>query len=128
MAGHAVPAATGILGESYRTAVAYEARSMTKAEIVDALKASFEHLEMAVGATSATQLSESVRVFGALAAHLDPLARAPWPVHRLRTLQRCGSALESLSRGDQKQAAGPGCRRPRLPPLLPRRSRCTSPG
>jgi len=64
VAGHPAPESTGILGESYGTAVAYEARSMTKAEIVVAMKASFEHLEMAVGATSAAQLSESVTVFG----------------------------------------------------------------
>ena len=64
VAGHAAPASTGIIGDDYRTAVAYEGRAMSKAEIVAAVGASFDHLEMALGATSMEDMMANVTVFG----------------------------------------------------------------
>jgi uncharacterized damage-inducible protein DinB len=73
VAGHAAPASTGIVGDDYRTAVAYERRSMSKAEIVEAVKASFDHLEMALGATTRENLNANVSVFG-----MDMTGRGLW--------------------------------------------------
>ena len=73
VAGHAAPASTGIVGDDYRTAVAYERRSMSKAEIVEAVKASFDHLEMALGAASRESLNGNVSVFG-----MDMTGRGLW--------------------------------------------------
>jgi hypothetical protein len=64
VAGHPAPESTGIMGDDYGTALAYEARSMSKAEIVAAVKASFDHLEMALGAASMEDLMGNVKVFG----------------------------------------------------------------
>jgi uncharacterized damage-inducible protein DinB len=72
-AGHAAPASTGIVGDDYRTAVAYEHRTMSKAEIVDAMKASFDHLETALGAATREQLNGNVSVFG-----MDMTGRGLW--------------------------------------------------
>jgi uncharacterized damage-inducible protein DinB len=72
-AGHAAPEATGIKGDDYRTAGAYERRSMSKAEIVAALKASFDHMETALGATTREGLNGSVSVFG-----MDMTGRGLW--------------------------------------------------
>ena len=73
VAGHPAPASTGIVGDNYRTAVAYEGRSMSKAEIVDALKASFDHMETALGATARENLNANVSVFG-----MDMTGRGLW--------------------------------------------------
>jgi len=73
VAGHEAPASTGIKGDDYRTAVAYEGRSMSKAEVVDAVKASFDHVEMALGATSRAELNETLSVFG-----MDMTGRGLW--------------------------------------------------
>jgi uncharacterized damage-inducible protein DinB len=62
--GHAAPDATGIRGDDYRTAQAFEARTMTKAEAVETLRASFDHVEEAIGATSEARLGETLQVFG----------------------------------------------------------------
>lgn len=64
MAGHPAPASTGITTD-YQTAVAYEHRTMSKAETVEALEASFDHLKTALSATTADQLDQSVMLFGA---------------------------------------------------------------
>jgi uncharacterized damage-inducible protein DinB len=62
--GATPPAATGIDPKDYRTAGAYEARTMTKAEIVAELKASFEFFDGALRASSAGDLAASLQVFG----------------------------------------------------------------
>jgi uncharacterized damage-inducible protein DinB len=62
--GHPAPEATGIKGDDYRTAVAYERRAMDKAEIVRAVSESFAHIQSALTATSAARLDERVDVFG----------------------------------------------------------------
>ncbi|GMV05160.1 MAG: hypothetical protein AMXMBFR53_14390 [Gemmatimonadota bacterium] len=58
------PAATGIDAKNYRTAGAYEARTLTKAEILAELKASFDFFEGVVRATSSDALAATVPVFG----------------------------------------------------------------
>ncbi|HSG09967.1 MAG TPA: DinB family protein [Longimicrobiales bacterium] len=72
-AGHPAPESTGIVGTDYRTAVAYEQRSMSKAEIVEALRVSFDHLEKAVGATTRENLNADYSVFG-----MDMTGRGLW--------------------------------------------------
>ena len=62
--GAVPPASTGIDPKDYRTASAYEARTLTKAEIVAALKASFEFFDGAAGATTAEKLAAGLQVFG----------------------------------------------------------------
>jgi uncharacterized damage-inducible protein DinB len=61
--GAPAPAATGITAE-YRTAVAYEKRAMSKAEVVAALAASFTHLNAALDRSSDLALTEQVTFFG----------------------------------------------------------------
>lgn len=48
MVGVDAPAETGIRGDDYETAVAYETRSMNRAETLAALRASFDHLRGAL--------------------------------------------------------------------------------
>ena len=73
VAGHEAPESTGIVGDNYRTALAYEARTMSKAEIVDALKASFDHMEAALGAATMESMMGDVSVFG-----MDMTGRGLW--------------------------------------------------
>ncbi|HSM04918.1 MAG TPA: DinB family protein [Longimicrobiales bacterium] len=51
IAGVAAPEATGIVAADYATVQAYETRTLSKAEIVEQLAASFDHLESAVAST-----------------------------------------------------------------------------
>jgi hypothetical protein len=72
MVGTPAPESTGIT-EDYRTAVAYEGRAMSKDETVAALRASFEHLQKALAATTEADLDKSVQVFGS-----ESTMRALW--------------------------------------------------
>lgn len=63
--GAVPPAASGIDPRDYTTAGTYEARALTKAEIIADLKASFGFFGDAVRATTAADLGESLTVFGA---------------------------------------------------------------
>ena len=51
IAGVGAPESTGIVAEDYATVQAYETRSLSKAEIVDQMAASFDHLEAAAAST-----------------------------------------------------------------------------
>jgi uncharacterized damage-inducible protein DinB len=62
--GHAAPAATGIKGDDYKTAVAFEKKKMDKDATVAELEKSFAHLRTALQGTSATRLGETVKLFG----------------------------------------------------------------
>jgi uncharacterized damage-inducible protein DinB len=62
--GSAPPASTGIDPKDYRTALAYEARAMSKAEAVAELKASFAFLNEAIRPTTADDLRRTLQVFG----------------------------------------------------------------
>ncbi|HSG46891.1 MAG TPA: DinB family protein [Longimicrobiales bacterium] len=60
--GVEAPAETGITAD-YATVQAYEARELSKAEIVAGLRASFDHLEAAVASTR-TDLDRTATAFG----------------------------------------------------------------
>lgn len=62
--GLPAPAATGISATDMKSAEAYEARKMTKAEIVAALEASFTHLHTAMGLTTDANASQPMKFFG----------------------------------------------------------------
>ena len=60
--GSPAPAATGITSD-YNTAVAFEKKKLTKAEIIAELTASFNHLHRAIPANDA-RLGETIKMFG----------------------------------------------------------------
>lgn len=62
--GSKPPASTGIDPKDYRTATAYEARALSKDQVVAELKASFEFFEGAVRATTAGDLGSTLQAFG----------------------------------------------------------------
>ncbi len=64
MMGHPAPPATGIVGSNYATVQAYEARKMTKAEIIADLEASFRHLHQGMNLTTDANLTETIQFFG----------------------------------------------------------------
>jgi uncharacterized damage-inducible protein DinB len=61
--GAPAPAASGITAD-YNTAVAFEKKQMTKAQIVAELEASFKHLHQAMGKTTDSNLAEVIKMFG----------------------------------------------------------------
>lgn len=62
--GAPAPAATGVTSD-YNTALTYEKRTLTKAQIVAELEASFNHLHQALNATSSdSNLNDKVNFFG----------------------------------------------------------------
>jgi uncharacterized damage-inducible protein DinB len=62
--GHTPDAATGIKGDDYKTAVAYEARKMDKAQTIAELQKSFAFLKKSMEATSPAKLGDPVKLFG----------------------------------------------------------------
>jgi uncharacterized damage-inducible protein DinB len=67
--GPTPPAITGIVPTDYATTQAYEARELSKAEIIADLKASFAFFEGAVRDTSADELGATIAVFGSSATY-----------------------------------------------------------
>lgn len=63
MMGRPAPAASGITSD-FQTATAYEKRTMTKAQIVAELQASFTHLHQAMGLTTDANAGEMIKMFG----------------------------------------------------------------
>jgi uncharacterized damage-inducible protein DinB len=61
------PASTGIDPADYATTGAYEARELSKAEIVAELKASFDFFDAAVRDTDAEELAATLDLFGSSA-------------------------------------------------------------
>lgn len=61
--GKPAPAASGITSD-YATAAAFEKRTLTKAQIVAELQASFMHLHQAMALTTDTNLGEMINLFG----------------------------------------------------------------
>ncbi len=61
--GKPAPPATGITAD-FQTAVTYEKRTLTKAQIVQELEASFTHLHEAMSLTTDANLTEQIRFFG----------------------------------------------------------------
>jgi len=62
--GHAADASTGIKGEDYRTAQAFEARKTTKEQTIADLEKSFANLKAAMQATTPAKLGDQVKLFG----------------------------------------------------------------
>jgi uncharacterized damage-inducible protein DinB len=62
--GMAAPASTGISATDMKSVGAYENRTLTKAEIVAELTASFNHLHSAMRLTTDANLGEKVKFFG----------------------------------------------------------------
>lgn len=62
--GTPAPAATGIDAADYATVQAYESRTVTKAEAMADLQASFDHLNGAIESVDATDLQASIEIFG----------------------------------------------------------------
>ena len=62
--GFAPDPATGIKGEDYNTALAFEKRPMNKAAAIAELEKSFAFLKKSLGDTPATRLGQPVRMFG----------------------------------------------------------------
>jgi uncharacterized damage-inducible protein DinB len=56
------PAATGIKGDDYKTAVAFEKRQLDRDGTIKELEASFKYLKDALGATG--NMAKSVKLFG----------------------------------------------------------------
>ena len=62
--GHAADASTGIKGEDYKTAQAFEARKATKEQTIADLEKSFANLKSAMQGTPASKLGDQVKLFG----------------------------------------------------------------
>lgn len=64
MLGQPADPSTGIKGDDYKTAQAYEKRSLGKDATIAELQRSFAHLRTSLTATSAARMGESVTLFG----------------------------------------------------------------
>jgi uncharacterized damage-inducible protein DinB len=64
LGGVAAPAETGIKGEEYNTAVAYEKRTMNRDAAIAALEQSFAHVKKALAATTEAKLAEALPQLG----------------------------------------------------------------
>ena len=62
--GYAADPATGIKGEDYKTAQAFEAKKATKEQTVADLEKSFAHLKKSMQSTTVAKLGDSVKFFG----------------------------------------------------------------
>jgi uncharacterized damage-inducible protein DinB len=69
--GVAAPASTGIKPDDYPSVQAYETRTVTKAEALAAMRASFAHLRAAMGQTDEALLRRELTVFGSSMTGLD---------------------------------------------------------
>lgn len=63
--GHSPDASTGIKGDDYKTAVAFENRKLDRAQTIAELQKSFAFLKQSMESTQAAKLSEQVKLFGA---------------------------------------------------------------
>lgn len=64
MMGMAAPAASGISATDQKSVERYEARALTKAQVIAELEASFTHLHQAMGLTTDANLAEKLNFFG----------------------------------------------------------------
>jgi uncharacterized damage-inducible protein DinB len=64
MVGVPADASTGIKGDDYKSAVAYEQRKLARDAAIAEMEKSFAHLKKALQNTSTAKLSESVSMFG----------------------------------------------------------------
>ena len=64
MLGHAAPAVTGIKGDDFKTAQAFERRQLNRDSTIAELQRSFAHLRTSLSATPADRLAAPVSMFG----------------------------------------------------------------
>ena len=62
--GIAAEPATGIKGDDYKTAVAYEQRKLDRDAAIAEMEKSFAHLKRALQGTTAQRMAEKVKLFG----------------------------------------------------------------
>jgi len=62
--GFAADASTGIKGDDYKTAMAFETKKATKDQSIADLEKSFGHLKQSMQATPAAKLGDPVKLFG----------------------------------------------------------------
>jgi uncharacterized damage-inducible protein DinB len=62
--GHAADPSTGIKGEDYKTAAAFEKRKSTKEQSIADLEKSFANLKAAMQSTTPAKLGDQVKLFG----------------------------------------------------------------
>jgi uncharacterized damage-inducible protein DinB len=62
--GVAADAATGIKGDDYKTAIAYEQRKLSRDAAIAEMEKSFAHLKNAMEATTPEKLNQKVQMFG----------------------------------------------------------------
>jgi uncharacterized damage-inducible protein DinB len=62
--GHAVDPGTGIKGDDYTTAQAFEQRTMNRDEAIAQMERSFAYLKRALAGTTPARMGESVSLFG----------------------------------------------------------------
>ena len=62
--GTAADPRTGVKGDDFNTAVAFERRTVTKAQAITELEKSFAFLRQSLGVTSPDQMGREVRLFG----------------------------------------------------------------
>ena len=63
MMGKPAPAESGITSD-FKTAAAYEAKNLTKAQVIAELEASFKHLHQGMALTTDQNLTETIKFFG----------------------------------------------------------------
>ena len=63
-AGHAADPKTGIKGDDYKTAQAYERRQLGRDSTIAELERSFAHLKKSLSSTTSARLGEQVSMFG----------------------------------------------------------------
>ena len=64
MLGHAAEPSTGIRGDDFKTAQAFEQRTLSRDDAIAQMERSFAHLKRALGGTTAERMSEKVTLFG----------------------------------------------------------------
>lgn len=69
--GVAAPEATGVKPNDYPSVQAYEARAMSKAEALSAVRESFAHLRAAMERTDEAQLGQALNLFGSDVTGVD---------------------------------------------------------
>jgi hypothetical protein len=110
--GFAADASTGIKGDDYKTAVAFEAKKSTKDQSIADLEKSFAHLKQSMQATPAAKLSDQVKLFGQpfTMQRLDPghhaPARASGSADRLCADEQREAAVEPIGRERRKAGSG----------------------
>jgi uncharacterized damage-inducible protein DinB len=62
--GFAADASTGIKGDDYNTALAFEKRAMSRDEAIAQMERSFAHVKRSLAATPQSKMGETIQLFG----------------------------------------------------------------